>query len=75
MGEVVKVPVTIGDEFTIGTREVVLGGEYRVDASHASWDVAPNGQLLLLKRAGAESQAIVVHNWAKELREKTATRR
>lgn len=29
----------------------------------------------MLKRAGAESQTIVVHNWGRELREKTAPRR
>jgi hypothetical protein len=29
----------------------------------------------MLRRAGAESQTIVVHNWARELREKTTARR
>jgi hypothetical protein len=29
----------------------------------------------MLKRAGAEAQTIVVHNWGRELREKTARRR
>jgi len=37
--------------------------------------VGPDGSFLLLKRAGAESQTIVVHNWVRELREKTAARR
>ena len=32
-------------------------------------------RFLLLKRAGAESQAIVVHNWGRALREKTGPRR
>jgi serine/threonine-protein kinase len=75
VGEVVKVAVTTGSDFSIGTREVALTGDYLTDSSHPNWDVAPNGNFLLLKRAGAESQTIVVHNWAKELREKTATRR
>jgi hypothetical protein len=26
----------------------------------------------MLKRAGAESQTVIVHNWERELREKTA---
>jgi len=37
-----------------------------------NYDVAPDGRFLVLKRAGAESQTIVVHNWGRELREKTA---
>jgi Tol biopolymer transport system component len=75
VGEVVKVAVTTGNDFSIGTREVALTGDYLTDSSHPNWDVAPNGNFLMLKRAGAESQTIVVHNWAKELREKTAARR
>jgi hypothetical protein len=36
---------------------------------------ATDGRFLMLKRAGAESQTIVVHNWGPELREKTAVRK
>ena len=67
--------MTTGNDFSIGARAVQLTGDYLTDSSHPNWDVAPNGNLLLLKRAGAESQTIVVHNWASELREKTAPRR
>ena len=37
--------------------------EYRTrhDTSHPNWDVAPDGCILMLKRAGDESQAIMVH--------------
>jgi serine/threonine-protein kinase len=75
VGEIVKVDVTTGVDFSIGQRKVVTTGDYLTDSSHPNWDVAPNGSFLLLKRAGAESQTIVVHNWAKELRQKTAARR
>ena len=75
VGEVVKVDVTTGTTFSIGKREVLLTGDYLVDSSHPNWDVGPNGQFLMLKRAGAEAQTIVVHNWGRELREKTAPRR
>src|SRR5688572_18730797 len=75
VGEVVKVTVTTGSDFSIGSRQVTLTGDYLTDSSHPNWDVAPDGRLLLLKRAGAESQTIVVHNWGRELREKTASRR
>lgn len=69
------VDVTTGVAFSIGARKTVLTGDYLTDSSHPNWDVAPDGRFLMLKRAGAESQTIVVHNWARELREKTAPRR
>ena len=72
VGEVIKVDVTTGAAFSIGARKVVLTGEYLTDSSHPNWDVAPDGSFLMLKRAGAESQTIVVHNWGREVREKTA---
>ena len=75
VAEVIRVDVTTGTAFSIGAREVMLTGEYLTDSSHPNWDVAPDGRFLMLKRAGAESQTIVVHNWARELREKTAPRR
>ena len=75
VAEVIRVDVTTGASFSIGAREVMLTGDYLTDSSHPNWDVAPDGRFLMLKRAGAESQTIVVHNWARELREKTAPRR
>ena len=75
LGEVIHVHVTTGSEFSIGARSVALTGDYLTDATHANYDVAPDGRFLMLKRAGAESQTIVVHNWGRELREKTAARK
>ena len=75
LGEVIRVDVTTGAAFSIGARKVMLTGDYLTDSSHPNWDVAPDGRFLLLRRAGAESQTIVVHNWGRELREKTAPRR
>jgi Tol biopolymer transport system component len=75
VGEVVKVAVTTGSDFSIGARAVALTGDYLTDSSHPNWDVGPDGRFLMLRRAGAESQTIVVHNWGRELRDKTATRR
>lgn len=54
---------------------MIFSGDYLPDASHANYDVAPDGAFLFLKRAGAESQTIIVHNWVRELREKTAHRK
>ena len=71
VGEIIEVAVTSDAGFSIGKRSVVLNGEYLTDSSHQNYDVAPNGRFLMLKRAGAEAQTIVVHNWGRELREKT----
>jgi serine/threonine-protein kinase len=75
LGEVVHVDVTTGASFSIGARKTALTGDYLTDSSHPNWDVAPDGRFLMLKRAGAESQTVVVHNWGRELREKTGPRR
>jgi serine/threonine-protein kinase len=74
LGEVIQVAVTTGESFSIGARSVALRGDYLTDASHANYDVARDGRFLMLKRAGAESQTVVVHNWGMELKEKTAAR-
>jgi serine/threonine-protein kinase len=75
LGQVIEVKVTTGANFSIGQRRVVVTGDYLTESSHANYDVSPDGRLLLLKRAGAGSQTIVVHNWGRELRAKTAGRR
>ena len=74
LGDVMKVGVTTGSAFSIGARSVALRGDYLTDATHASYDVSPDGRFLMLQRAGAESQTVVVHNWGRELREKTSAR-
>jgi serine/threonine-protein kinase len=74
-GTFTEVTLTTGANFSIGQRRVVLTGDYIADASHAAYDVGPDGRFLLLKRSGAESQTIVVHNWGRELREKTAPKK
>jgi Tol biopolymer transport system component len=75
LGEIIRVSVTTGASFSIGARATMLSGDYLTDSSHPNWDVAPDGRFLLLKRAGDASQTIVVHNWGRELREKTAGKR
>jgi eukaryotic-like serine/threonine-protein kinase len=75
VGNITAVAITTGANFSIGERHVVVTGDYLTDASHANYDVSLDGKFLLLKRAGAESQTIIIHNWIRELREKTAERR
>ena len=56
-------------------RETVLRGDYLSLGIHADYDVAPDGKsFLMLKHVGPESQLIVVHNWAKEVRQRTQAR-
>ena len=74
-GDLMEVTVTTGVAFSIAARKSVLGGDFRTDASHAGYDVGPSGGFLVLKRAGEESQTIIVHNWIREFREKTAPRK
>jgi serine/threonine-protein kinase len=75
LGELFEAKVTTGAEFSIGARSVVLSGDYLTDATHANYDVSPDGRFLMLKREGADAQTVVVHNWGSELRRKTASRR
>ena len=70
----IEVKVTTGDSFSIGSRSVVLSGDYLTDATHANYDVGPDGRFLMLRRSDTEAQTVIVHNWARELREKTARR-
>ena len=74
-GPIISVAVTTGESFSIGERHPIVSGDFANDASHANYDVAPNGDLLVLKRAGDESQTIIIHNWIRELREKTAKKK
>lgn len=73
IGGVVQVRVTTGADFSIGSRSIMLTGDYLTDATHPNYDIAPDGGFLMLRRAGAESQTVVVHNWRRELRERTSS--
>jgi serine/threonine-protein kinase len=75
LGQIVETKVTTGATLSIGARRVVVTADQLTDASHANYDVSPDGKFLILKRAGAESQPIIVRNWVRELREKTARTR
>jgi hypothetical protein len=69
-----RVAVTTGETFSIGERSAHFEDSYLTDATHANYDVGPGDRFLMLSRAGSPSQTIVVHNWARELREKTGAR-
>jgi eukaryotic-like serine/threonine-protein kinase len=68
---ITAVTVTTGTEISIGARRLALASAEAADPTHPSYDVAPDGsQFLVLRRAGGEAKAIVIHNWRREFREK-----
>ena len=71
-----SVAVTTGASFSIGERRTVLTGDYLASSSRPEYDVSPDGtHFLMLRRAGIEMKAIIVHNRGRELREKVAAGR
>ena len=73
---VVSVAVPGGGKFSVGERRTALTGDYLYDPTHANYDIAPDGNgFLMLRQAGVEEKAIVIHNWSRELREKLAAGR
>ena len=69
--ELLSVAVTTGASFSIGQRRSVLTGDYLLGGGRALYDVSPDGShFLMLKPTGAHVKAVIVYNWARELREK-----
>ena len=66
----VTASVTTGAKFTIGERRTKSVGESFDDATHAGYDVGPDGQLLMLRPSGSSVTGVLVHNWGRVLREK-----
>ena len=69
---ITSVAVTTGTTFALHGRRVILSGDFAEDITHANYDVAPDGRLLVVKPSGAGASAVLVHNWGRELREKLA---
>ena len=69
------VDVTTSPTFTVGAHRVVQDLDYVSAAVHQSYDISPDGkEFLMLRRAGEGTQAIVVLNWARELRARLAAK-
>ena len=69
----VAVTVSTSPTFAMRERRTVLVGEFASDLSHQNWDVSPDGKFVVVQSIGGEAKAVLVHNWARELREKFAT--
>ena len=73
---IIAASVTTNPTFAIGERQRVLISDGTPDPNHTGYDVTPDGKhLMVVKSAGEQSQAVVVLNWKRELREKLATRK
>ncbi|WP_411281543.1 protein kinase domain-containing protein, partial [Gemmatimonas sp.] len=69
-GGITAVALSVGAEITLGARRLVLPSSEAADPTHPSYDVSPDGkQFLVLRPVGGDTQAIVIHNWKRELRE------
>ena len=69
--EVITATVATAPSFSVVDRKKVFASSViESSAIHANYDVGPKGELLMVMRSGPEAQVIVVHNWAKEVRER-----
>jgi serine/threonine-protein kinase len=73
-GQVNVATIATTPTFAVTSRQQLFEGTYNLDAAvHANFDLAPDGQhLLLVKRTSGETQTVVVHDWKYELRARTA---
>jgi serine/threonine-protein kinase len=67
---IIAVGVTAAATFALHERRVVLAGGAVEDLTHQNYDVSPDGRFLTVVPTGAGAEAILVHNWGRELREK-----
>jgi hypothetical protein len=64
------VPVTAGPTgFSAGIAVHLFDGPYASDASHANWDLMPDGKhFLMLQSVEGQTSTMIVYGWANELR-------
>jgi hypothetical protein len=54
----------------------LFDGAYATSPIHANFDVSPDGKrFLMINPASSDVDVIVVHNWAREVRERWRERR
>lgn len=63
-GQLMVVPVQMGDDFSYGSPETVIAGPYSLD-----YDISPNGErFLMIKESPSTTELVVVLNWLEELK-------
>jgi Tol biopolymer transport system component len=72
----VAASVTTSPTFTVtGRAQLFADGYVFAQSPHANFDVAPDGQHLLVIKNAEAAKLIVVHNWGSELRARMAGRK
>jgi serine/threonine-protein kinase len=69
---ITAVGVTTGATFALHERRVVLRAGATEDRTHQNYDVAPDDKFVTAMPTGDGVEAILVHNWGRELHEKLA---
>jgi Tol biopolymer transport system component len=68
--------LTTTPSLAVAGRDTLFTGGYLGDVTHPNYDVAPDGRgFLMLQAAADESETLVVHGWAHELRARLGGRR
>jgi serine/threonine protein kinase len=74
--DVMAARVSTSSGFSVRDRVKLFDGAYATSPIHANFDVSPDGKrFLMISRAGSDAEVIVVHNWAREVRERLRERR
>ena len=69
--DVVAAAVTLAPTFGVGTRRALFSGNFYMGAnSHATYDVAPDGNRFVMVATGDTARIVVVLNWLQEFRER-----
>lgn len=73
--DIVAASLTLAPTFGVGTRRVLFSGNFYMGAnSHATYDVAPDGNGFVMLASGDTTSIVVVLNWLEELRSSAGTK-
>jgi serine/threonine-protein kinase len=70
---IIAVGVATGATFALHERRVVLPAGATEDITHQNYDVSPDGRFVTVMPTGVGVEAILVHNWGREFRDKLAS--
>jgi Tol biopolymer transport system component/tRNA A-37 threonylcarbamoyl transferase component Bud32 len=74
--DVMAASLSTSSGFSVRERTKLFEGAYATSPIHANFDVSPDGKrFLMINRASSDAEVIIVHNWAREVRERLRERR
>jgi hypothetical protein len=66
--QIIAATLTLTPSFGVVDRQILFDGNFDFSASHASFDISPDGKEFLLPRSqSADARMIVVYDWRAEL--------